>query len=160
MYKNFLQNRYSIFTGFILYFLICSFLIRTTLLLSASQQYSFGIIAILKLYLTGLFYDFGTGVFITFFYSLYLLFIPNSFNAHKVNQFFTIGLFSLFVFLSLFSFFAELTFWQEFESRFNFIAVDYLIYTYEVVNNINESYPLPILIGGMFLTTFGLSYIF
>ncbi|HKL91036.1 MAG TPA: LTA synthase family protein, partial [Allomuricauda sp.] len=34
---------------------------------------------------------------------------------------------------------------------FNFIAVDYLIYTYEVVKNINESYPLPILIGGMLL---------
>ncbi|MET3114738.1 phosphoglycerol transferase MdoB-like AlkP superfamily enzyme [Pedobacter sp. CG_S7] len=160
MFKNFLQNRYSIFTGYILYFLISSFLIRTTLLLSASQQTSFGITAILKLYLTGLFYDFGTVVFLTFSYSLYLLVIPNRFNSHKVNQLFTIVLFSFFVFLSLFSFFAELTFWQEFESRFNFIAVDYLIYTYEVVNNINESYPLPILIGGMLLTTFGLSFIF
>lgn len=29
--------------------------------------------------------------------------------------------------------------------------MDYLIYTYEVVKNINESYPLPILIGGMLL---------
>jgi phosphoglycerol transferase MdoB-like AlkP superfamily enzyme len=37
---------------------------------------------------------------------------------------------------------AELTFWNEFSTRFNFIAVDYLIYTREVVGNIEESYPI------------------
>lgn len=48
-----------------------------------------------------------------------------------------------------FSLMAEVPFWEEFATRFNFIAVDYLIYTYEVVANINQSYPLPLLIGGM-----------
>ena len=38
------------------------------------------------------------------------------------------------------------SFWDEFGVRFNFIAVDYLIYTYEVISNINESYPLPLII--------------
>jgi phosphoglycerol transferase MdoB-like AlkP superfamily enzyme len=37
---------------------------------------------------------------------------------------------------------SELTFWNEFGSRFNFIAVDYLIYTREVIGNIEESYPV------------------
>ncbi len=37
---------------------------------------------------------------------------------------------------------SELTFWNEFGSRFNFIAVDYLIYTREVIGNIEESYPI------------------
>ncbi len=37
---------------------------------------------------------------------------------------------------------AEWVFWDEFSSRFNFIAVDYLIYTNEVVGNIEQSYPL------------------
>jgi phosphoglycerol transferase MdoB-like AlkP superfamily enzyme len=59
----------------------------------------------------------------------------------------------LMVLVSVFSFFAEFTFWGEFESRFNFIAVDYLIYTYEVINNINESYPLPYLIAGVVTIT-------
>ena len=59
----------------------------------------------------------------------------------------------------MFSFFAELTFWQEFESRFNFIAVDYLIYTFEVINNINESYPLPILASSMLLATIAVIYV-
>lgn len=37
---------------------------------------------------------------------------------------------------------AELTFWDEFGTRFNFIAVDYLVYTREVLGNIRESYPV------------------
>jgi len=42
---------------------------------------------------------------------------------------------------------AEFTFWNEFASRFNFIAVDYLIYTSEVIGNIRESYNLPLLLS-------------
>ncbi|MGB2817245.1 MAG: LTA synthase family protein [Burkholderiaceae bacterium] len=43
---------------------------------------------------------------------------------------------------------SEFVFWNEFSSRFNFIAVDYLIYTREVIGNIRESYPmLPIMLG-------------
>jgi phosphoglycerol transferase MdoB-like AlkP superfamily enzyme len=43
---------------------------------------------------------------------------------------------------------SEFVFWNEFSARFNFIAVDYLIYTREVIGNIRESYSLtPILIG-------------
>jgi phosphoglycerol transferase MdoB-like AlkP superfamily enzyme len=49
---------------------------------------------------------------------------------------------------------AELLFWNEFDARFNFIAVDYLIYTVEVIGNIRESYPLPALLGA--LLVFGL----
>jgi len=37
---------------------------------------------------------------------------------------------------------AEWTFWEEFQTRFNFIAVDYLVYTTEVLGNIRESYPV------------------
>ena len=44
---------------------------------------------------------------------------------------------------------AEFVFWNEFSSRFNFIAVDYLIYTREVVGNIKESYHLTPLLSGI-----------
>lgn len=37
---------------------------------------------------------------------------------------------------------AEVFFWNEFSARFNFIAVDYLVYTREVFGNIKQSYPL------------------
>ncbi len=37
---------------------------------------------------------------------------------------------------------SEVVFWSEFGVRFNFIAVDYLVYTNEVIGNIFESYPM------------------
>jgi phosphoglycerol transferase MdoB-like AlkP superfamily enzyme len=50
--------------------------------------------------------------------------------------------------LLLFGAVAEVIFWQEFSTRFNFIAVDYLIYTTEVIGNIMQSYPVfPILVA-------------
>ena len=51
--------------------------------------------------------------------------------------------FGMFVFVAA----AEFVFWNEFGTRFNFIAVDYLIYTSEVIGNIRESYPVPLLLG-------------
>jgi phosphoglycerol transferase MdoB-like AlkP superfamily enzyme len=43
---------------------------------------------------------------------------------------------------------AELVFWNEFAARFNFIAVDYLVYTNEVIGNIRESYDLLPMVAG------------
>ena len=44
---------------------------------------------------------------------------------------------------------SEVVFWSEFGVRFNFIAVDYLVYTNEVIGNIMESYPMVPMILGM-----------
>jgi phosphoglycerol transferase MdoB-like AlkP superfamily enzyme len=52
------------------------------------------------------------------------------------------------VFLLLFNAISEYFFWDEFSTRYNFIAVDYLVYTNEVIGNIQESYPvIPIIIA-------------
>jgi hypothetical protein len=51
--------------------------------------------------------------------------------------------------LLLFDAVSEVTFWREFSTRFNFIAVDYLVYTREVVGNIRESYPVPWILAGI-----------
>lgn len=56
-----------------------------------------------------------------------------------------LALFSV-IFSVLFGAVSEMIFWQEFTTRFNFIAVDYLIYTHEVIGNIRESYPIPLII--------------
>lgn len=44
---------------------------------------------------------------------------------------------------------AEYVFWSEFTTRFNFIAVDYLIYTGEVIGNIRQSYPVGLILVGI-----------
>lgn len=79
--------------------------------------------------------------------------VPQRWNKTIFNKIATYFSVFLMVLISIFSFFAEYTFWGEFEGRFNFIAVDYMIYTYEVVYNINDSYPLPLLVGGILIIT-------
>ena len=49
--------------------------------------------------------------------------------------------------------FSEVVFWSEFGVRFNFIAVDYLVYTNEVIGNIVESYPMVPMVGAMLLVS-------
>lgn len=51
-------------------------------------------------------------------------------------------LFVIYVFTLLFVAVSEGFFWDEFSVRFNFIAVDYLVFTTEVIGNIRESYPI------------------
>src|SRR5436190_8139299 len=41
---------------------------------------------------------------------------------------------------------AEFVFWDEFGTRFNFVTVDYLVYTQELLGNVRESYPLPLIL--------------
>jgi len=74
-----------------------------------------------------------------------LLFLPN------YRQKLRLALYSLtlfiFIFIILLNAISEYFFWKEFGLRYNFIAVDYLIYTHTVIKNIAESYPvLPILL--------------
>ena len=56
---------------------------------------------------------------------------------------------------------SEYFFWNEFGVRYNFIAVDYLVYTNEVVGNIMESYPvLPMSLGIIVVTLLITWYLF
>lgn len=48
---------------------------------------------------------------------------------------------------------SEAVFWNEFSSRFNFIAIDYLVYTREVLGNIRESYPIGRMLAALALAT-------
>ncbi len=54
---------------------------------------------------------------------------------------------------------SEIVFWSEFGVRFNFIAVDYLVYTNEVIGNIFESYPMFWIILAMLLIAGGICWL-
>jgi phosphoglycerol transferase MdoB-like AlkP superfamily enzyme len=149
MISKLFKGRYSVLFSFLAIFVFISFLIRTVLFIDSIGKTDFSFLGVLRIYLLGFVYDVGVGLFLTTLYSLYLLILPDRWSASIVNKIITYVALFIILLISFFSFFAELTFWQEFESRFNFIAVDYLVYTYEVINNINESYPLPLLIGGV-----------
>lgn len=54
---------------------------------------------------------------------------------------------------------AELTFWDEFGTRFNFIAVDYLVYTHEIIGTVKESMPYIEIISGILIVSAIITYI-
>jgi len=145
------KNRYSVLFSFVAVFISASFLIRLGLATATIEKTNFTFRSIVRIFAQGLFYDLGVSVFLVLLYSLYLFLLPQRFIKSWFHILLSYSGLLLMLIIVMFSFFAELTFWQEFESRFNFIAVDYLVYTYEVIHNINESYPLPLLIGGVLL---------
>jgi len=74
---------------------------------------------------------------------------PPALWRSRGHRWFLQGLLTLSVFVMLFTAVAEWLFWDEFGVRFNFIAVDYLVYSDEVLNNILESYPIGKLLGAL-----------
>lgn len=151
-FKNlFFQKRLSLLYFFALFFLIFSEITRIAFYIWSFEFIDFSIINLFKLLLTGLFFDLGVISYFLLPYLLYLLILPNKFVGSKFDK--SITYFAYFIGLTIFtfSFLAEFTFWDEFKCRFNFIAVDYLIYTFEVVQNIHQSYPLYILLPSVIL---------
>lgn len=64
----------------------------------------------------------------------------------------------LFVVLLLQNAISEFFFWNEFGVKYNFIAVDYLVYTNEVIGNIMQSYPVIPLFTGLFVVAGFVTY--
>jgi len=153
-------GRYSLLVSFIIWFLLLSQFLRISFFIWQYDEVSWNLIDLMRTLLTGLFFDIGTITFISICSVIYYNIMPNKWIGSVLDKILVYFFTSLTVFILVFTFFAELTFWDEFKTRFNFIAVDYLIYTHEVVANIKQSYPLPFLIGGVLLLTLVFLFIF
>ena len=64
----------------------------------------------------------------------------------------------LFVVILLQNAISEFFFWNEFGVKYNFIAVDYLVYTNEVIGNIMQSYPVIPLFSTLFIVAGFVTY--
>lgn len=85
-----------------------------------------------------------------------LLFLPKQRNKIRLGLY-SITLF-IFVLVIVQNAISEYFFWNEFGVRYNFIAVDYLVYTNEVIKNIMESYPVIPLFIGVGVITLAITY--
>jgi phosphoglycerol transferase MdoB-like AlkP superfamily enzyme len=87
----------------------------------------------------GAVYDLCTALYFLPVIIIFSLVLPKIITKQRACTFaiLFLGLYFL-TFISI----AEIIFWDEFGTRFNFIAVDYLVYTHEVIRNIFESYPM------------------
>ena len=89
----------------------------------------------------GLIFDVVAAIYAVTPFVLWLALAPDRVARTWIYRGASIFWFSISCFVFFFTAAAEWLFWDEFGARFNFIAVDYLLYTHEVIGNIWESYP-------------------
>lgn len=126
--------------------LVIFFLTRLVLLATHLSEAGTAFASIFRI---GALYDMNFLLYAALPMSLYVLLCPPSLWRSRGHRWFLQGLLTVSVFVMLFTAVAEWLFWDEFGVRFNFIAVDYLVYSDEVLNNILESYPIGKLLSGL-----------
>lgn len=123
-------------------FLSVSFLTRLALLVATGAGVPAHLSTLAFVFGVGLGYDVLAYVYLAIPLLLLLWLLPRRWLARRGGSF-LVGFACLALLLAtLFVAVAEWTFWEEFQARFNFIAVDYLVYTTEVIGNIRQSYPV------------------
>ena len=108
---------------------------------------------LLLAWLMGVVFDAAAFVYFAIPWVLALCLLPRRLLASRVGKVFLWGMAVFSVAVLLFVGVAEFTFWDEFGARFNFVAVDYLVYTHEVIGNIRQSYPVGIMLSGLAVAT-------
>ena len=141
------NSRFSALLTILGLYIALSFLTRIIFLTWSAKDVDFNLVYLIRAFLTGFVFDTATGLSFLLIYAVYLLIFPKRWIGSLADKIFTYFYLSFVLIIIFFGLIAEFPFWEEFGVRFNFIAVDYLIYTYEVVSNINQSYPLPLIIA-------------
>ena len=140
-------GRFSAVWGLVIFWLAVDFFVRLGLALYSASQVSFSLWTLVKMFVVGFFFDLSVALHGMIPLVLYLAIVPRKWFDRSWNRWLVRGFVWLGASLILFGAVSEYFFWEEFQSRFNFIAVDYLVYTTEVLKNIRESYPVFPLIG-------------
>lgn len=149
----FSRSRFSIVWLFLLINLITFAALRAALLSKQWLDIDSPFYPIVLAFVIGIVHDLAFFSYLLIPFVLYLLVMPNRIYRSKIHKMISFGVFFVCLYGLFFIEVSEWMFWDEFGVRFNFIAVDYLIYTHEVVSNIIESYPLGWLLSGILIVT-------
>lgn len=143
-----LNRRHGGLLIFFVVFLAISLITRVALLVKSAGDVTWGL-SLIAAFGWGMVYDLGAAAFAALPLIVLLTLLPAGWGQRAWQRglvhFVGFGI----IFALLFGAVAEWTFWDEFGVRFNFIAVDYLIYTTEVIGNIRESYNMPMILAGV-----------
>ncbi len=148
-FKSVVGASYRPLAAFVVFFLGVALLTRIVLLTVCFAQIPHDPLTLLSIFLIGLGYDVLAAVYFTWPLVLWLWLAPRRLLRSGIGRAMHAALIFTLVFVVFFVAAAEWTFWDEFQTRFNFIAVDYLVYTNEVIGNIRESYPIGAILGGL-----------
>ena len=132
-------------------YLILESVVRLTLFISSFSSVSAMPLDLLRTFGLGLVYDLVAGLFWLIPMALLLLVMPTEWLRKKKGRYpvlllnFGMNVFAVFTAIALF------LFWKEFHTNFNFIAVDYLIYTTEMIGTIWESFNMVLILPAILL---------
>ncbi|WP_316817804.1 LTA synthase family protein [Pedobacter nyackensis] len=140
--KQLFQHRFSPVLLATLILCAVSLLTRIVLLFSSRQHVDWSFFNLLGIFLIGLLFDLAAASFAVVPLILYIWIMPDKWYRKKINSVLLLLYFLVVISTLLFNAMSEWFFWEEFSVRYNFIAVDYLVYTTEVIGNIRQSYPV------------------
>jgi phosphoglycerol transferase MdoB-like AlkP superfamily enzyme len=143
------ETRYRVVLVLLSLYLLVSLLTRGALLVAQHALAHNGWTGVLGALAAGEVFDLLAALWLAVPLVLYLTVLPERWFQGRLQR----GLFQLWlgvvVFAMLFVGVIEGFFFAEFNGRFNFVAVDYLMYPTEVVDNIWESYPTGLVVTAL-----------
>ncbi len=154
------SGRFQLWTALCVFYLIVSTATRFVLFalaVAAGQAEPGDAMAVFAI---GLFYDLVAVLYVFGPLAVYLLLIPEKLFVARWHRRLLVVMTTLTVFGLLYLGVVEYFFFDEFNARFNFVAVEYLIYPHEVFVNIWDSYPVARVLFAATLLTLGTMWVF
>ena len=142
----------------LVFFLALNLCLRASLIIFYSADFADKLFFIPVSLLLGITNDIVTFCFAGLPLAFLILLLPEKMMKTKLGRGILFFILFTFVFIFVFTAVSEFFFWDEFHSKFNFIAVDYLVYSNEVIQNIWESYPMLWILAAIGLISFLISY--
>lgn len=136
------RSRFRIALGLGLFFVALATLTRCALVLAGRGELAVTLGAIVRIFAAGAVLDLWIAAWCILPWVIYLALLPERWWRARWQKVLLALALAGTAFGALFIAAAEWFFFEEFDSRFNFVAVDYLLYPTEVLTNIWQSYPL------------------
>lgn len=84
-------------------------------------------------------------------YVFYLLILPHNKQNSRLDRIITTATFFIFAVSALCKGAVSQIFWEEFSSSFNYIVIDYIIFTHQVLGNLEHAYPIAKILIAIFV---------
>lgn len=123
-------------------FVAVSTLTRTVLAIVYHEQIADSLAAVAGAFLIGLILDGFVALCLGIPFALFLVLVPDRWLAARSTKWLVGGVYFTHLFVLFYLAVAEIVFFGEFNARFNFVSVDYLLHPKEVLSNIRDTYPV------------------
>jgi phosphoglycerol transferase MdoB-like AlkP superfamily enzyme len=121
---------------------VCAFAARVLLSVVSLKQDLVGAGMLPRIFATGALMDAITALYMVLPFALYLWLAPRRLYRSRIGRALVFAGMALTIGGCIYLVASEYFFFDEFNARFNYVAVEYLIYPTEVLTNIRDSYPV------------------